>query len=148
MNGNSVLARALVAAGLAIGLGASAGASAQEPGTSADAPAVIEQSAAPSDQPTRRRDRRRNAETAAEAPAETAAATDLTETVEAKITCKNIKPIGSRVARRVCGTEEQWAAAGQRSSEETEEGLRQFRSRAGIGGAGSGPASLNTPASQ
>lgn len=144
----------MFAAGLAIAIGTNAGALAQESDTAAVAPAATEQTAAPSDQPRRGRDRRRNAEAAeAEAPAAPAALTELpqttvlAETVEAKITCRNIKPPGSRVVRRICGTEEQWAAANQRSSDDAEEGLRQFRNRAGVTGTPpSGPASLNTPA--
>jgi hypothetical protein len=152
MNRNGVLARTLITAGLAFALGTSAAACAQESDSAADAPAAADQSAAPSDEPRRRRDRRRDAESAAAAPAaptvtELPQTTVLAETVETKITCRNIKPPGSRVARRICGTEQQWAAANQRSSEDAEEGLRQFRNRSGVTGTpASGPASLNAPA--
>lgn len=152
MNRNRVLARTLCAAGLTMVLGTGASALAQEPGTTANTAAAAEQAAATSNESRRRRERRRDADIAPAASAaptgvtELADTTALAETVESKIVCKNVKPIGSRVARRVCGTEEQWAAANQRSSEDAEEGLRQFRNRAGVGGAGSGPASLNAPA--
>ena len=53
----------------------------------------------------------------------------VTETVEARIVCKSYKPTGSRMARRVCGTPEQWAAIGEATSENAEESMRQIRER-------------------
>jgi hypothetical protein len=138
----------VLAAGLALALGAATGAAAQSSSTASPARAA-EPSAAPGEQ-ARRRDRRRPAETAAAtaAPsaAPTAAAADTAASGEPKQICKNIKPIGSRVARRICGTEEQWAADNARTSADAAESMRQVRDRSGVtGGASSGPASLGSP---
>ena len=112
----------------------------------ADAAAKAEQPAPAAESPRRTRERRnaRAATNAAETPAEAAAApaTPATaaaalveppaETVEARIVCKNYKPTGSRMARRVCGTPEQWAAIGEATSENAEENMRQIRERSAI----------------
>lgn len=132
----------VLAAGLALALGAPTGAFAQSSSTANQARAA-EPAATAAEQP-RRRDRRRDGETAAAAP--TAAAADTAASNEPKLICKNIKPIGSRVARRICGTEEQWAADNARTSADAAEGMRQIRDRSGVtGGASSGPASLGSP---
>jgi hypothetical protein len=91
------------------------------------------------------RERRRNAQSATDAAEATAAAAPATpetaaaalgeppaETVEARIVCKNYKPTGSRMARRVCGTPEQWAAVGEATSDSAEENMRQIRERSAI----------------
>jgi hypothetical protein len=149
MNRNGAWVRILCMTGLALVLGN--GAPAQETSSAANVPASAEQSARPAEQPSRR-DRRRNAETAAAAAAATPAAAptaDGAATAEPKVICKNIKPIGSRVARRICGTEEQWAASGESTRADAQEGMRQVRDRSGVtGGVGAGPASLGTPAMQ
>lgn len=133
---------AAIALAVAFGI-ATVGASAQS-STTANAPPAAEPSAAPAEQ-TRRRDRRRpeQAATAAAAPAATA---EATASEEPKLVCKNIKPIGSRVARRICATEEQWAADNARTSADAAESMRQVRDRSGVtGGSSSGPASLGSP---
>jgi hypothetical protein len=149
MNRHRVWVRILGTTGLALMLGAGT-ALAQD--STASAPAAAGQTISPAEQPSRR-ERRRNAEAAASAaaaaapPAATqAAATDAAATAEPKMVCKSVKPIGSRVERRVCGTEEQWAAANQSTSSDAQESMRQVRDRSGItGGGGGGPASLGTP---
>jgi hypothetical protein len=136
--------RILLAAGVALMLGVGTGARAQE-SNAVNAPPAAEQGAAGAEQ-SRRRERRRASENAAPPAAATAAAAATAETAEPKLICKNIKPIGSRVARRICGTEEQWAADNARTSADAEESMRQMRSRSGLTtGGGSGPASLGTP---
>ena len=112
----------------------------------ADAAATAEQSA-PADESPRRTRERRNAQaatdaadvpaeaTAAPATPETAAAATLVEpsaeTVEARIKY-NYKRTGTRMARRFCGTPEQWAAIGEATSENAEENMRQIRERSAI----------------
>jgi hypothetical protein len=152
MNRHRVWVGILGTTGLALVLGAGI-ALAQD--STATAPAAAGQTTSPAEQPSRR-ERRRNAEAAASAaaaaapPAATqAAAADPTAPAEPKVVCKNIKPIGSRVARRICGTEEQWAAASESTSADAQEGMRQVRDRSGVtGGVGAGPASLGTPGMQ
>lgn len=145
MNRDGVWVRVLCTTALALVLGI--GTSAQESSPAADAPASAEQGAQPAEQLSRR-ERRRNAEAAAAAAAATAAAapTDSVATAEPEVVCKSIKPIGSRVERRVCATEQQWAATNQSTSSDAQESMRQIRDRSGVtGGGGGGPASLGTP---
>jgi hypothetical protein len=151
MKRDGIWVRILCTTGLALvlGTGTTLG---QESSSAAGASAAAEQGTAPAEQPSRR-ERRRSAEAAAAAAAATptaaptaASATDSAQAAEPKIICKNIKPIGSRVERRICGTEEQWAASSQSTSADAQEGMRQVRDRSGItGGGGGGPASLGTP---
>jgi hypothetical protein len=126
----SVVARALFAAVAALTLGTAVNISAQSAATSADEAAAT---SAPSDQPRRGRDRRRNAEQrpAADArPAATSAASaDTDDSAEGTVVCKNIKLTGTKVARRICGTPEQWAAMQKRTSDAAEETMRQARDR-------------------
>jgi hypothetical protein len=148
MKRTSVWVHILCTTSVALVFGAAA--RAQESGAAADAPASAEQGAQPAEQPSRRQ-RRRNAEAAAAAAATpavaptAATATDSAQAAEPKMICKNIKPIGSRVERRICGTEEQWAASSQSTSADAQESMRQVRDRSGVtGGGGGGPASLGT----
>jgi hypothetical protein len=137
MNRDGVWVRILCSTGLVLALG-TGNTLAQDSSSAANAPAAAEQGTAPAEQLSRR-ERRRNAEAAA------AAAADSAATAEPKMVCKNIKPIGSRVERRICGTEEQWAAANQSTSSDAQESMRQIRDRSGVtGGGGGGPASLGT----
>jgi hypothetical protein len=102
----------------------SSGALAQE----APAPAASAASAAPAEGANQsRRDRRRTtqAEPAPAAPAAAAAAEPAT-------ICKNIKPLGTRMAKRVCGTPEQWAALEKKTTDAGQENMRQVRSIAGV----------------
>jgi hypothetical protein len=54
------------------------------------------------------------------------------ETVDIKIVCKNIKVIGTKIARRVCGTPEQWAAQQRKTTDGAQEAMRQVRERSSI----------------
>jgi hypothetical protein len=149
MNRDGIWVRILCTTGLAVVLGAGT-ALAQDSSSAANTSAAAEQGTAPAEQLSRR-ERRRNAEAAAAAaaaatPAPAAAtAANSAQAAEPKMICKNIKPIGSRVERRICGTEEQWAAANQSTSSDAQESMRQIRDRSGVtGGGGGGPASLGT----
>jgi ribosomal protein L32 len=94
----------------------------------------------PTDQSRRERRRSAHAVTARA----TAAATNSGESAAAEIICKNIKPIGSRVSRRVCGTEAQWSGSSEKTAAHAQEEMRQMRARAGLTGpAPPGPASLS-----
>jgi hypothetical protein len=148
MNRTSVWVRILCTTSVALVFGT--GTPAQESSAATNAPVSAEQGAQPAAQPSRR-ERRRTAEAAAAAAATGAAAqtaataTDSAQAAEPKMICKNIKPIGSRVERRICGTEEQWAASSQSTSADAQESMRQVRDRSGVtGGGGGGPASLGT----
>jgi len=151
MNRDGIWVRILCTTGLAVVLGAGT-ALAQDSSSAANTSAAAEQGAAPAEQLSRR-ERRRNAEAAAAAAAAAtpaaaptaATAANSAQAAEPKMICKNIKPIGSRVERRICGTEEQWAASSQSTSADAQEGMRQVRDRSGVtGGGGGGPASLGT----
>lgn len=137
----SHVARALLAGTFAVALCATLNAAAQSPAaesaTNEAAPA-----AAAAEQPKSRRERRREAEAAEQTAAAAAAATQPVaaaavaeppgETVEAKMVCKNIKVTGTKMARRICGTPEQWAAVNDRTSNDAEETMRQVRERSSI----------------
>jgi hypothetical protein len=119
--------RVLVAAAL-LTLGPSTGALAQDSGQEAR-PA----SSAP-DQP-KRRERRRAAEAAAASTdaqaraADAAPAVAAAETVESELVCKSIEVAGSKIARRVCGTPEQWASQGRRASRAAQDAIQEIRDR-------------------
>jgi hypothetical protein len=135
--------RTLFAAVLVIALGYAANAPAQNPDGGADAVPVTE---APADQTRRARDRRRavagDETRAPEAtavpetlPTHTVATTSQpqpVEEVEARMVCKNIKLTGTKIARRICGTQEQWASMEKRTSENAQEGMRQIRDRSTV----------------
>lgn len=134
MNRDSNVARCVAAfAGVAFTLllGAPAHGAAQP---AADVPAASA-TAAPADTPRRGRDRRRAAEAkeppAAEpvAAAVEASAEPPVEDVGAEIVCKNYKPTGTRMARRVCATAAQWAAVGEATANNASEAMRQIRER-------------------
>jgi hypothetical protein len=141
----------------------SSGALAQEAAPAASAPSA----AAAEPAPPSRRDRRRaaQAETAA-APAATAAAAPTASAALPASTapaaaeapaaapapaaaeaegptqiCKNIKPLGTRMAKRVCGTPEQWAALEKKTTEAGSDDLRQVRSTGGVIATTPGPTS-------
>jgi len=142
MHRDSSLAHALFATALAIALGYAASVPAQ----SADAVTSGADSAA-ADQPRRARDRRRAAEAGDETRAPEAAAAPETlpthtvtttstaqviDDVEARMVCKNIKLTGTKIARRICGTQEQWASMEKRNSDKAQEGMRQMRERSSV----------------
>ena len=116
--------------------------------TAASAPAA-EPAAPPS-----RRDRRRPAQaetaavpaaaTAPAAPAAAAAPVAPAAGAEAEgptQICKNIKPLGTRMAKRVCGTPEQWAALEKKTTDAGSDDLRQVRSTGGVIATTPGPTS-------
>jgi hypothetical protein len=95
--------------------------------------------AAPSRRATRDRRRSDRTSTPAEeratvtaASAAPAVAEPVAETVEAKLVCRTIKPTGTRVGRRICGTPEQWAASEKASTDAAQEGMRQVRDRSSV----------------
>ena len=121
------------------------------------APAVSATSAAPTEAASQsRRERRRaaQAETAA-APAATAAAAAPASNAPAAAPaapaaaeadgpttiCKNIKPLGTRMAKRVCGTPEQWAALDKKTTDAASDDLRQVRGTGGVIATTPGPSS-------
>lgn len=112
--------------------------------TTAEPPAAT----TPAEQPRRKRDRRRQAgasatPTAALAPASVAASGEGTEN---EIICKDVKPIGSRIPRRICGTEAQWGGSSEETAAHAQEQMRQIRDRSTLTGpAPSGPSSVSAP---
>jgi hypothetical protein len=72
------------------------------------------------------------APTAAAAPA----ASDGPTTI-----CKNIKPLGTRMAKRGCGTPEQWAALEKKTTDAASDDMRQVRSITGVIAPTPGPTS-------
>ena len=141
------LVHALLAGAFALLLWPSAGA--QDDG----APAPGTTSAAPADAaPQSRRDRRRAAkaeaataqeptQTSVVAAAEPAAEVDAAEAAdESDIVCKNIKPLGTRMAKRVCGTAAQWAALEKKTTDAASDDLRQVGGQSAIIATTPGPA--------
>jgi hypothetical protein len=139
------LARALLAGAFAWLLWPSAGALAQE-----DEAPVVAPSTAPAEAAAQsRRDRRRaaKAETPAAAAdtavaaAPTASGGDAEAIVESEIVCKNIKPLGTRMAKRVCGTPAQWAALEKKTTDAAEDDMRQVGGQGAVlaPGAAAGP---------
>jgi len=55
--------------------------------------------------------------------------------------CKNIKPLGTRMAKRVCGTPEQWAALEKKTTDAASDDMRQVRSISGVIATTPGPTS-------
>jgi hypothetical protein len=138
------LVRALLAGAFAGLLWPSAGALAQEDKTGAAATSTAPAEGAPPS----RRDRRRaaKAETAA-ADAETPVAAtptvsggDAEAIVESEIVCKNIKPLGTRMAKRVCGTPAQWAALEKKTTDAAADDMRNVRSTGSVIATTPGPA--------
>ena len=100
-----------------------------------------------------RRDRRRTAkaETAtAEERTEAAVAAAATEPTadsgaddgvdESEVICKNIKPLGTRMAKRVCGTVAQWAALDKKTTDAASDDMRQVRGQSAVITTTPGPA--------
>ena len=137
------LLHALLAGAWASFLWPSAGALAQDAAPAVDtASSASVEGAAQS-----RRDRRRaaKAETATDeertqtavAPAADAAATDAVD--ESEVVCKNIKPLGTRMAKRVCATVGQWAAVDKKTTDAASDDMRRVRQSA-VGTTTPGPA--------
>ena len=145
------LAQALIVGAFICILWPSAEALAQE--DAAPAAAAAASGAAPAETATQsRRDRRRAAQqqtaTAAQeqtgtAAAKTDAGTDAAETAateEPAVVCKSIKPLGTRMAKRICGTPEQWAALEKKTTDAASDDLRQVRGAGGVIATTPGPA--------
>ena len=95
------------------------------------------------DEPRSRRERRRaeQAQSAAQAAPEESRATEaqaaapaepVEETEEPEIVCKTVKPLGTKIGKRVCGTPEQWDASIRRNSEGARDAMREVSSRSGF----------------
>ena len=128
------------------------------------APAASATSATPPDAASQsRRDRRRAAQAettaapaapaAAAAPAASAAPapgaassaaaapTAAAEPDGPTTICKNIKPLGTRMAKRVCGTPEQWAALESKTTDAASDDMRNVRSTGAVIATTPGPTS-------
>ena len=110
------------------------------------APATAASGAAPVEAATQsRKDRRRGPRTDAtdkvEAGTDAAATAATAATAEPERVCKNIKPLGTRMAKRVCGTPEQWAALEKKTTDAASDDLRHVRSTGGVIATTPGPAS-------
>jgi hypothetical protein len=123
----------------------SSGALAQD----AAAPAASATSAAPAEPASQsRRERRRASQPEAAAAAATpaaappaAAAAPAAESDGPATICKNIKPLGTRMAKRVCGTPEQWAALEKKTTDAASDDMRQVRTIGGVIATAPGPTS-------
>ena len=122
----------------------------------AAAPAASATSASPAASSRRERRRTAQAETAAAPAATTATAAPASAVPSAAATpaaataaaaegpttiCKNIKPLGTRMAKRVCGTPEQWAALEKKTTDAASDDMRQVRSISGVIATTPGPTS-------
>jgi hypothetical protein len=100
-------------------------------------PAVGTASAAAADSAAQpRRDRRRaakadNANALGRTETSVAAAATV-DAAEADIVCKNIKPLGTRMAKRVCGTPAQWAALEKKTTDAASDVMRQVRGQSAV----------------
>jgi len=103
------------------------------------------------DQP-RRRERRRAREAAAASTDAQARATEATaaEIVESELVCKSVEVAGSKIARRVCGTPEQWASQGRRASRAAQDAIQEISHRSSFPAAPEVPteASVGIPVSR
>jgi hypothetical protein len=134
------LAYALIVGAFAWFLGLSGGAAAQD----AAAPNVAAPGAAQAEAANQSRRERRRAtrpEPAPESTATTAAAPAAAATAEPEKICKNFKPLGSHMAKRVCGTPEQWAAFEKKTTDSASDDLRNVRSTGAVIATTPGPQS-------
>jgi hypothetical protein len=146
----SGLAGALVAASFGLTLAPSPEAWAQEAAPSDAATAAAEQ-------PQSRRERRRAAEAAAAAeksaqaqPAAEPGVSALAETVvaaeeEEELVCKMYKQSGTKIGRRVCGTQAEWDAWADRTAAEAKDVVREIGDRSKFPAAPQVPAAFPTP---
>lgn len=118
-----------------IGISAGALAHGAEPAAAHDA----EVTAAAAEAPTRReRARKRRDERADRAAVTTEAVAGSPLEVAAETAaqpepvCRTMKVLGSRVAKRVCGTPEEWAASTSRGIRDSKETMRQIREQSAI----------------
>jgi hypothetical protein len=137
-------AQAMLTGALALSLGTATATLAQDATPPDDAAVTPAAEAAATAEPRRSRERRRAAQVPEEPRASHAAAVAVTETtaaalapdpdetVETRIVCKNIKVLGTKISRRVCGTPEQWAAQARKTTNDAQETMRQVRDRSSI----------------
>jgi len=139
----------------------SSGALAQESAVPTANAAGSEVAAEAAPEPRSARERRRAARAQTESPpaktasgaeappavaqADADAADTGSESTESQLICKSVKPLGTRMAKRVCGTPEQWAAIEGRTSEAAGESMRQVHQQSGVIAAQPGPAAGPTP---
>src|SRR4026208_2240519 len=131
-------AHALLAGAFLCGLGPAAQPLAQENAAPAAASGATPVEAATQT----RKDRRRAANTdATDATAKVDSGTDAAATEEPERVCKNIKPLGTRMAKRVCGAPDQWPALKKKTTDAASDALRPVRSTGGVIATTPGPAS-------
>ena len=127
------LARAIIAATCLFALAPVLQGRAQDANPEA---APADAAGATADQPRSRRARRRAAEAAAAPEAQAVAATadgasaePAAVAVEEELVCKKIQLTGTKIAKRVCGTQAQWDARNRRTSEEAQDAVREVGQR-------------------
>jgi hypothetical protein len=131
------LARAFIAATFVLAFGPAANGLAQDSQQPAD---TASSTATTADQPRRNRQRRRAEDEApasdaqtqdAAAPATDAAApgVEVIEVVEERLVCKSEKLAGTKIARRTCGTPEQWEARSRQTSRAAQDAVQEIRNR-------------------
>ena len=137
------VAYALIAGAFAWGAWPSSAALAQDDAAPA-VDATTATSAAPAEAASQSRRERRRAprpEPAA-APESTATTTAAPAAiVEPEKICKNFKPLGSHMAKRVCGTPEQWAAFEKKTTDAAADDMRNVRSTGAVIATTPGPGS-------
>jgi hypothetical protein len=135
------LAPALIATTFVLAFGPSTSGLAQDNEQEAN---TASSTATTADQPRRNRQRRRaehESAASADTQAQTAAgsATDVAapdvevinvvEVVEERLVCKSEKLAGTKIARRTCGTPEQWAARARQTSRAAQDAVQEIRDR-------------------
>lgn len=126
-------ARAVVAAIFVFALAPAFETSAQD---SIPEAAPADAAATSAQQPRSRRERRRAAEAAeaaeaqaAAAAAPSAAADAAAQAPEEELVCKKIEVTGSKIGKRVCGTQAQWDARNRRTTDEAQDAVRSVGER-------------------
>ena len=135
---SSAVARAIIAATLVVALAPSFIGRAQDASPEA---APVDAASVAADQQLSRRERRRAAEAAAAAEAAQAqGVAELAPTTvaavapgeaesavaaEDELVCKKYKLTGTKIAKRVCGTQAQWDARNRRTSEAAQDAVRE-----------------------
>jgi hypothetical protein len=140
-SGRPLMTRALITGAVVLVFWPAGGALAQDAAPTSPAPRS-DAAAEPTVGSRSARERRRASRADAEAPpapavpsvaeAQANAAEPVSEPAEPERVCKNIKPTGTRVAKRVCGTPEQWAAMERTTTDAAQEGMRQVRDQTSI----------------
>lgn len=101
--------------------------------------AAADAASAVAEQPLSRRERRRAAEAAeaqaAAVAAPSAAAEPAAEAADEELVCNKIEVTGSKIGKRVCGTQAQWDARNRRTSEDAQDAVRSVGERSQFPGA-------------